>query len=715
MEKLCSKFLDNCDEYNAYKLLYELKINKLFNIGMLLGKEFKKMFPRSLYLLLEYAKICENADSILAFELYNYILQLRGLSYESSISILNEQSKIVNDDILNTYTYYNLTKINEILSRRKSTFPLVTLSITTCKRFDLFEKTINSVLNCFDIDKIDKWLCVDDNSSIEDQQKMKTLYPFFEFYFKNSNEKGHPKSMNIIKNNITTPYILHLEDDWVFYKKRNYITEALSVLYQDSKYGQCLFNKNYGEIPNDLYIKGGNFQTTNDGFRFYIHEHAKTEEEIKLWVEKHKSGSSCYYWPHFSFRPSLIKTAVIHEIGNYNECCEHFEREYALRYIYKGYISTFFEDINCKHIGRLTSERHDQTKLNAYDLNNTIQFEKTISNYKLITKVINLDRRHDRWIKFQNEAKKYYEILNYERFSAIDGSKLKPNRQLNKIFEGNDYNMRRGIVGAALSHLQLWIKLLNSEDNFWLILEDDIKFVDNFDIKLGKIFNEIQSNNNWDIIFIGHSAKNRNNISSTNKIEKYNTFRSLNESFGGAFAYLISKNGAMKMLQYVNNYGMINAIDTIQQKAADVTEIFYIEPQLITTDCHCFNNNIDTDIQNDIHSTCNMPIDSIFNEENIQLNSFNIKKINTFDEIIVYIKDLKLNNVYYVDNDNNIINKLYKLCIICLNKTHIIYTLKSNILIILNKNDYNTYKPIIYNERLKKYGNYDITDAIQYL
>ena len=59
----------------------------------------------------------------------------------------------------------------------------IMFSITTCKRFDLFEKTINSFLNCCnDIDTIDYWLCVDDNSSIEDRnyilEKLDIKYDF---------------------------------------------------------------------------------------------------------------------------------------------------------------------------------------------------------------------------------------------------------------------------------------------------------------------------------------------------------------------------------------------------------------------------------------------------------------------------------------------------------------------------------------------------------
>ena len=44
--------------------------------------------------------------------------------------------------------------------------------------------------------------------------------------------------------------------------------------------------------------------------------------------------------------------------------------EYAYRYFNNNYISVFFENIYSLHIGRLTSERFDDTKPNAYKLKN---------------------------------------------------------------------------------------------------------------------------------------------------------------------------------------------------------------------------------------------------------------------------------------------------------------------------------------------------------
>ena len=56
------------------------------------------------------------------------------------------------------------------------------------ERFDLFEKTMNSFINCcLDLHMIDKWIVVDDNSSEVDRIKMKKLYPFIEFILKKTN------------------------------------------------------------------------------------------------------------------------------------------------------------------------------------------------------------------------------------------------------------------------------------------------------------------------------------------------------------------------------------------------------------------------------------------------------------------------------------------------------------------------------------------------
>lgn len=111
-----------------------------------------------------------------------------------------------------------IQKCNYNFVKPKTRYYGVTLTMTTCKRYDLFEKTVNSLLrNVKDLYMVERFICIDDNSSHEDRNKMLKNYPFFEFMFKKNDQKGHVFSMNAIKKKLTDKdkYIFHLEDDWV--------------------------------------------------------------------------------------------------------------------------------------------------------------------------------------------------------------------------------------------------------------------------------------------------------------------------------------------------------------------------------------------------------------------------------------------------------------------------------------------------------------------
>src|SRR5690606_23365455 len=104
--------------------------------------------------------------------------------------------------------------------------------------FDLFYKTVISFINCCeDIHLIDEWFVVDDNSDPNDRIKADNDFPFIKFIWKNPENKGHPRSMNILKQNIKTPYFFHIEDDWLFFRKEKYLSECLDILSSDKMYG----------------------------------------------------------------------------------------------------------------------------------------------------------------------------------------------------------------------------------------------------------------------------------------------------------------------------------------------------------------------------------------------------------------------------------------------------------------------------------------------
>lgn len=721
MENLTCQFLQTYNEKVAVDLVRLSRCSNFYYLGALLGNYLEKIFPHNLDIK-EEQSICQfySNDLEKAYFTTKRILSLRGLNQEQAKrNIFNRHFSI--DAVKNRYIYYDPMRMRKILNRPNKD-ALVTFTITSCKRLDLFLNTVNSFVNCCkDIELIGEWFCVDDNSSEEDRIHMKQMYPFMNFYFKNPDEKGHPQSMNIIRNHVKTPYLFHMEDDWCFFERRNYISECLEVLGQDSKIGQCLINKNYAETKDDDKILGGIFATTPSGLRYYRHEYCPTDEEMKKFHEKYGNGPQCAYWPHFSFRPSLCRTSIIQELGEYNETISHFEMEYSYRYINAGYESAFLETVYCLHTGRLTSERHDQNKLNAYDLNGEAQLsgkEEQIKNnqkhvdetdedflskfpFKMKTFVINLDRRPDRWSQFQNLDDP--KPLKYERFSAIDGSKLKPTLQLQQIFDFNDYNMRQGMVGCAMSHIKLYIQLLQDEEtDVYCILEDDLEFVPDFDSKLLFCAKELHKTK-WDMFYLGHHLWKQfidNEVYSKSlwpKVEQFDRAESLRRSMGGTGGYMITKKGAERLLEFINRTGMTNGIDTVQQKAADELNIFYAYPHLIYSECFRGDNSPDTDIQHN-HTSLTISITDRLEEE-LKYYEGNITKIENINNIP---SSLPIAMYYEIDNQSDF-NKIVHDC------PHLYYTI-SNKFIFMVPFDNGRYL-----HRFKKNGKWNIDDSLSFV
>lgn len=263
--------------------------------------------------------------------------------------------------------------IIERLVNRKSSSDMVTLTMTTCKRLDLFKRTVNSFLNsCRDIDLIDRFIIIDDNSSKEDIDKIKELYPFFELICKSPEEKGHPISMNKIRDMVTSEYCLHLEDDHQFFCNRNYIKPSIRIMEEDQNIKQVLFNENYGEIATDLpKIMGGDicFTKKGDRYRRHVFYPFRSEEYNKYMATI--GGPSNTHWPHFSFRPSLFKTEIWKTVGDYKMEIE-FEKRFAERYTAAGYVSAFLMGLHHIHIGRTSHDLKAGANVeNAYILNDT--------------------------------------------------------------------------------------------------------------------------------------------------------------------------------------------------------------------------------------------------------------------------------------------------------------------------------------------------------
>lgn len=214
--------------------------------------------------------------------------------------------------------------------------------------------------------------------------------------------------------------------------------------------------------------------------------------------------------------------------------------------------------------------RHGQglyiKKTNRFKLLNT-EPQNTLTLYNNIKGFcINLLRRPDRKEVMSQQFKNI--DLPIEFYEAVDGKTLELTNEIKKILRNNDYNWRKSVVGCALSHYNL-LKQLSMDEKYdkYLIFEDDVKLSPLFNKRLKNVLLEINNNPYYDIIFLGHHiptglrndiAMSRNNDDTmVYRIKEFNEMK----SFGGTFAYIITKNMATKAMEFLKNNSIVRAID----------------------------------------------------------------------------------------------------------------------------------------------------------
>ena len=519
---------------------------------------------------------------------------------------------------------YSATTVQRILDCPPAAAPRVTLSITTCKRLDLFVQTMSSFLNvCVDVDLIDRWICVDDNSSAADRAEMQRLFPFFEFVWKGPDEKGHARSMNMIRDRVRTPFLLHLEDDWHFFAERKYVEPAIEILSEAPDLGQVLFNRTYAEVLTDREIPGGLVAFSwEHGHRYRIHEHYDpASDEYARFHRAHGFRPSNAYWPHYSLRPGVLKSKVLETVGPYDETVGHFELDFARRYVRAGFRTAFFDGVFALHIGRLTRDRQRGGPPNAYELNQTAQFEPPQvgcgslppggmapgahddasrhgqdQGLGIDIVVINLDRRPDRLERFREQAARH-NLPPYRRIAAVDGQHLVLTDELRHLFRENDFNYRRAVIGCALSHLEVW----RSVRQVTLVFEDDVELVDafvaNLDATLGQA---AQIDPAWDLIVLGwHPWAALRGEPPRHAAAPALGAMNWTEYMGGSFAYLISPCGAAKLWGRAQARGVQNGIDRFVMLQADILRAYRPALPIAFSQCARAGHDIDSDIQYD--------------------------------------------------------------------------------------------------------------------
>ena len=166
---------------------------------------------------------------------------------------------------------------------------------------------------------------------------------------------------------------------------------------------------------------------------------------------------------------------------------------------------------------------------------------------------INLERRPDR--KKNMETRFTNDGIDATFVQAVDGKELEWTSELQHLFRNNNFRSQRGVIGCALSHYKLWKQLVDSDQDSYLIFEDDVEFADNFKEKLVHAYAQVE-NINFDILYLAFVIYNdrREPIKDILWNDNFPKVTPFDNDFYGAGngSYIITKSGAKKLLQYEN-------------------------------------------------------------------------------------------------------------------------------------------------------------------
>lgn len=192
---------------------------------------------------------------------------------------------------------------------------------------------------------------------------------------------------------------------------------------------------------------------------------------------------------------------------------------------------------------------------------------------------INLEKRKDRYKRFNVKFKNSDFNMNYELFKAIDGKqvdlgKYVTQNTLNEILQTErngkrkyHYQLTRGAIGCYLSHMNIWKDILDNNINQALILEDDANLPKNLNEILEDKIKYIPKD--YDIILLGCKCLK------CKKMERYKKVK----RFWLTHSYIITNNCIKKI--YDKMFPIKQQIDSEISDLSDLINIYALDINVV--------------------------------------------------------------------------------------------------------------------------------------
>lgn len=211
----------------------------------------------------------------------------------------------------------------------------ISLVLTSCNRFDLLERTLDSFFK-FNSYPIAQYIIIEDSHNREKIEKVLSKFPDINFtLICNEPQLGQMKSIDKAYSAVTSDYIFHCEDDWEFYRS-GFIEDSLNVLKSNDKIITVWLREQ--DDTNEHPVEPEIHSCDNE-----------LDTPYQLMKCNHKRRENSRLWHGFTFNPGLRRLKdyqMLSPIGDIGG-----ELEMSELYYKHGFKAAIFPQGYVKHIG----------------------------------------------------------------------------------------------------------------------------------------------------------------------------------------------------------------------------------------------------------------------------------------------------------------------------------------------------------------------------
>jgi GT2 family glycosyltransferase len=213
---------------------------------------------------------------------------------------------------------------------------MITAIFTSCGRFDLLRRTLESFIKNIDLE-IEKIIVIDNSTFDHAETELRSISESIKtplYYVLNDENIGQVSSIDLAYAYVDTEYIFHCEDDWEFFDT-GFLKLSIELLKERSDIVNINLRVRFDGEKGSMHPIS-EMMTTSSGLKYH--------EYLVNYL-----GA----WHGFSWNPGLRRKKDYDLIKPYKQYIE--ESGVGKKYKDLGYVAACLEKSYCKHIGTNSS------------------------------------------------------------------------------------------------------------------------------------------------------------------------------------------------------------------------------------------------------------------------------------------------------------------------------------------------------------------------